>query len=157
MRKRERRKIFGVLFLILSEGVRGAQSGHLFVNIRVKPHEVFTRQGADVHLQVPITVSQAIIGGSVSIPTIDNDVELKIPAGTQNGEQRVLRNRGIPQMGSRGTRGHQYVHFNIIIPTKISPKQKELIEEFGKEEVLEQQSKGVFSKLKDFLTSKRKD
>jgi molecular chaperone DnaJ len=89
-------------------GRRGAASGHLYLNIRVHPHPLFTRQGSDIHLQVmmevktrnfelikakkkkvPITLSQAVLGGVVTIPTIDSDVELKIPAGTQPGEQRV--------------------------------------------------------------------
>lgn len=138
-------------------GRRGASSGHLYLNIKVNPHPVFTRQGPDVHLQVPITVSQAVLGGSVVIPTIENDVELKIPPGTQPNEQRVLRNKGLPQAG-RSDKGHQYVHFNIIVPSKLTPRQKELIEEFGKEERLQQASEGsksVFGRLKDFLSNKK--
>ena len=139
-------------------GRRAAASGHLYLNIRVTPHPLFSRKGADIHLQVPVTVSQAVLGGTVQIPTIDEDVELKIPAGTQPNEQRVLRGRGLPQLNDRSTRGHQYVHFNVIVPSKLSEKQRELITEFGQEETLQQQSesKGVFGRLRDFL-SKKKD
>ncbi len=139
-------------------GRRGAASGHLYLNIKVNPHPLFTRQGSDIHLQVPITVSQAILGGAVTIPTIDADVELKIPAGTQPGEQRVLRGKGLPQLSDRGgTAGNQYVHFNVVVPSKLTPRQKELLEEFGKEEQLQtsqEGSKGVFGRLKDYLTKK---
>ncbi len=106
-------------------GRRGAQPGHLYLQIKVTPHPLFTRQGSDVHLQVPITVAQAILGGTVQIPTIDSDVELKVPPGTQPGEQRVLRNKGLPQLSDRGSsRGHQYVHFNVVVPSKLSARQK---------------------------------
>ena len=138
-------------------GRRGAASGHLYLNIRVAPHPLFSRKGSDIHLQVPVTVSQAILGGTVTIPTIDDDVELKIPAGTQPNEQRVLRGRGLPQLNDRNTRGHQYVHFNVVIPSKLSDKQRELMTEFGKEETLQQESesKGVFGRLRDFLSSRK--
>jgi molecular chaperone DnaJ len=124
----------------------------------VTPHSLFSRKGADVHLKVPITVSQAVLGGSVQIPTIDDDVELKIPAGTQPNEQRVLRNRGLPRLNDRSSRGHQYVHFNVIVPSKLSENQKTLMTEFGKEEVLQtanEGKKGVFGRLKDFLSHKK--
>ncbi len=140
-------------------GRRGASSGHLYLNIKVNPHPVFTRQGSDIHLQVPITVSQAVLGGTVQIPTIDSDVELKIPPGTQPGETRVLRGRGLAQLGARaGEKGNQFVHFSLVVPTRLSTRQRELMEEFGKEELASQSadgSKGVFGRLKDFLRAKQ--
>jgi molecular chaperone DnaJ len=106
-------------------GRRNSQAGHLYVQIKVNPHPLFTRKGSDVHLQVPVTVAQAVMGGTVTIPTIDEDVDVKVSPGTQSGEQRVLRNKGLPQLNDNGaTRGHQFIHFNVVIPSKLNARQK---------------------------------
>ncbi len=91
----------------------------------MNPHPLFTRKGSDVHLQVPVTVSQAVLGGTVTIPTIDEDVDVKVSPGTQSGEQRVLRNKGLPHLNDNGaTRGHQFIHFNVVVPNRLTARQK---------------------------------
>ena len=135
-------------------GIRGAPPGHLFIHLRVKPHEVFVRSGSDVHLDVPITVSQAILGGTVQIPTLQGTVELKVPNGTQPNDKRVLRSKGIKRLNSTEY-GSQYVHFKVIVPDSLSDKQKELIEEFAKEENERSKNSSFFSKIKNFLSKKK--
>ncbi|EGC36610.1 hypothetical protein DICPUDRAFT_77729 [Dictyostelium purpureum] len=114
-------------------GLKGGRRGNLFVNVTVSEHELFRRQGNDIHLDVPITLAQAILGDTVTIPTLSGEVDLKVPKGTQPGEKRVLKNKGIPSVNSNGT-GSQYIHFIVNIPKNINSKQEELIKEFDQED-----------------------
>ena len=74
------------------------------------------------------------MGDKISLPTLKGEVDLKVPVGTQPGDRVVLRNRGIPVLNGGGRRGHQYVHFNVVVPKKLSERQRELLDEFRKEE-----------------------
>jgi len=134
--------------------VKGAPPGHLYLRMKVDEDPVFHRSENDVHVEVPITVSQAILGGTVDIPTLKGVVQMTVSPGTQNDDKRVLRGKGIKGHGSRPT-GSQYVHFKVIIPTDLTAKQKSLIEEFSKDEKLsvKSSSKSFFSKFKDFMNS----
>eukprot|EP01138_Halocafeteria_seosinensis_P005874 gb/GECG01006005.1/.p1 GENE.gb/GECG01006005.1/~~gb/GECG01006005.1/.p1 ORF type:complete len:522 (+),score=69.04 gb/GECG01006005.1/:1-1566(+) len=114
-------------------GERGGPSGHLFVKIRVKPDPFFEREGADVHVNVPISVSQAILGSTMSVPTVKGEVELKIPPGSQPNDRLVLRGRGIRMLNTHSY-GNQYVHLKVQIPKSLSKRQRELVEEFAAEE-----------------------
>jgi len=118
-------------------GDKGAKSGHLFVRLQVTPDQIFKRDenSIDIHVEVPINVGQAILGGSVVVPTLTGDVEVKIPPGTQPFEKRVLKGKGIKKPNSTH-HGNQYLHFKVTIPSssQLTPKQKDLIEEFQKEE-----------------------
>ena len=97
-------------------GVKGGPSGHLFVAFRVGRDPVFKREGSDVFVTVPISISEAVLGGPVVVPTLSGDVEMKIPAGTQSGVQRRLRGRGIRRLRGGGS-GDQYVQFKVVIPS----------------------------------------
>lgn len=97
--------------------------------INVAPHPVFRREGYDIITSIDISVVQAILGDLIDIETIDGSVKLKIPTGTQPGAIIRLANRGVPYLRSKG-RGHHYVRVNIKIPTRLSAKQKELLQEF---------------------------
>lgn len=131
-------------------GEKGGSSGHLFIQVHVREHSMFHRQGLDVHVEAPITVSRAILGGSITVPTLGDEKDIKVPAGTQPGEMRVLRNEGIKKLNS-STRGHLYVHFKIEIPKHITEEQKKAIKTFAKEEVeCGKPSKGIFNKMLDF-------
>ncbi|XP_010547239.1 PREDICTED: chaperone protein dnaJ GFA2, mitochondrial-like [Tarenaya hassleriana] len=111
----------------------GDQPGDLYVTIKVREDPVFRRDGADIHVDSVLSVTQAVLGGTVQVPTLTGDVVVKVRPGTQPGQKVVLRNKGIrPRKSSRF--GDQYVHFNISIPTTITPRQRELLEEFSKEE-----------------------
>ena len=96
-------------------GVKGGPPGHLFVAFRVGRDPVFTREGSDVFVTVPISISEAVLGGTVVVPTLSGDVEMKVPAGTQSGESRRLRGRGIKRLRGGGS-GDQYIQFKVVIP-----------------------------------------
>lgn len=115
-------------------GENGAPSGNLYVVIDVAEHEYFVRRDNDILLEIPINIIQATLGDKIIIPTVDGDVELSIPAGTQNGKIFRLRGRGFPRLRSDGTntgRGDQLVHLTVQIPTVITPQQRELLEQLG--------------------------
>ncbi|CAN6455317.1 unnamed protein product [Victoria cruziana] len=101
------------------------------VNVREDP--VFRREGADIHVDAVISVSQAILGGTIQVPTLTGDVVLKVRQGTQPGQKVVLKGKGIKTRGS-SFYGNQYVHFNVAIPINLTQRQITLIEEFAREE-----------------------
>ena len=110
-------------------GRNGGPRGDLYVFIEVEDDTVFDRDGGDVHCDVPIHFSEAILGGTIKVPTLEGEAELKIPSGTQSGTLFKLRGLGIPDM--RGYRkGDQIVHIQVETPTKLSKEQKELIRKF---------------------------
>ena len=96
-------------------GALGGPRGHLWVELKVANHPQFKREGADIHLDVPIPVSTAVLGGTVTIPTLSGEVNLKIPAGTQPNEKQAMRGKGIKQL-KRSSKGNLYVHFKVQIP-----------------------------------------
>jgi len=113
-------------------GGRGGKSGHLFVTVKVLPHELFRHVDDDVHLDVPLTLKQALLGGQVEIPTLDGTKEfLTIQAPTQPGATKVLRGRGPPRLDSGG-RGHLVLRFLLQLPKELSNRQMALIEEFDR-------------------------
>ncbi|HOJ68852.1 MAG TPA: DnaJ C-terminal domain-containing protein, partial [Candidatus Hydrogenedentes bacterium] len=114
------------------EGVNGGPRGDLFVLVRLAEHPVFQREGTTVYCTVPITMTQAILGGTVTVPTLFGPREVKIPAGTSSGDQVVLRACGMPDI--RGYRqGDQVVRFNVELPRRLTPAQRRLLEEFERE------------------------
>ncbi|KAF4387206.1 hypothetical protein F8388_008840 [Cannabis sativa] len=111
----------------------GNQPGDLYVTIRVREDPVFRREGADIHVDTALSITQAILGGTIQVPTLTGDVVLKVRPGTQPGQKVVLKKKGIKTRNSYSF-GDQYVHFNVSIPTNLTQRQRELIEEFAKEE-----------------------
>ncbi|MED6210088.1 hypothetical protein PIB30_060807 [Stylosanthes scabra] len=111
----------------------GGQTGDLYVTIKVREDPVFRREGSDIHVDAVLSMTQAILGGSIQVPTLTGDVVLKVWPGTQPGQKVVLKNKGIKTKNSY-TYGNQYVHFNVSIPTNLTPRQRELIGEFAREE-----------------------
>lgn len=111
-------------------GLRGGQSGDLYVYIFVKQHKFFTRNETDVYSEVPISFVQAALGDTVQVPTLHGQIELKIPAGTQSGKQFRLRGKGIPKLRGDGN-GDHYVKVKVLTPQKLTEKQKKLLQEFG--------------------------
>lgn len=115
-----------------AEGEPGAPAGNLLVQVVVDEDDYFVRDGYDVHTEVPISVTQAILGGSVDVRTLTGEVEVKIPKGCQIDTKLMLRGKGIQEL--RGSRkGNQVVHLQIQIPKKISKRQEELLREFDEE------------------------
>lgn len=111
----------------------GYGPGDLYVVIKVREDPVFRREGSDIHVDAVLSITQAILGGTIQVPTLTGDVVLKVRPGTQPGQKVVLKKKGIKARGSISF-GDQYVHFNVSIPANLTPRQRELIEEFAKEE-----------------------
>ncbi|XP_062233745.1 chaperone protein dnaJ GFA2, mitochondrial-like [Phragmites australis] len=105
----------------------------LYVSLKVREDPVFRREKGDIHVDAVLNVTQAILGGTVQVPTLSGDVVLKVKPGTQPGQKVVLRGKGIKTRNS-SYYGDQYVHFNVNIPVNLTPRQRILIEEFAKEE-----------------------
>lgn len=133
-------------------GRRGGPPGDLFVVVRVKRHKLFRREGQDVVLEVPISFVQAALGDEIDVPTLDGDVKLRIPEGTQSGKVLRLRGKGIPYLRGSG-RGDQLVQIKVVTPTKLTSKQKELLREFAKAggDSPPDENKGFFERVKDAL------
>lgn len=112
-------------------GEDGAPSGDLFVNVHIRPHKTLKRNGDDIVSELTITFTQAVLGDKVSVMTIDGDMTMKIPAGTQPGEVFRIRGKGVPHLGHFG-RGDHLVTITLFVPKHISREQKSLIEKLGK-------------------------
>ncbi|CAK8565151.1 unnamed protein product [Lathyrus sativus] len=119
----------------------GDHPGDLYVTIKVREDPVFRREGSDIHVDTVLSITQAILGGTIQVPTLTGDVVLKVRPGTQHGQKVVLKKKGIKTKNSY-TLGDQYVHFNVNIPINLTERQRELIEEFQKEEQDESSDKG---------------
>ncbi|KAJ2550363.1 mdj1 protein precursor, partial [Coemansia sp. RSA 1933] len=104
-------------------------AGDLYIRVRVTPSKTFFRKGTDVYYSVEMPFTTAILGGSVRVPTVDGDVEVKIRPGTQSGDELRLRGKGIPKLNS-GVRGDQYLTLQFKLPTSLTEKQRNLIEQF---------------------------
>jgi len=115
-------------------GAKGAPAGNLYVQVQIQQHPRFQRQGNDVHVTVPITISQAIMGARISVPGIDGEQVVAISPGTQPGSTKTLRNHGIRHLNNPQRYGDLIIHFNVEIPRKLTDKQRELMEEFAKTE-----------------------
>ena len=110
-------------------GKNGGPAGDLLITVMVQPHELFRREGNDVFCESPITFSQAVLGATLEIPTIDGQVKYDIPEGTQTGTVFRLRGKGIPVLNGRG-RGDQYVTVTIETPRGLNREQKDALKKF---------------------------
>ncbi|MBQ2330483.1 MAG: molecular chaperone DnaJ [Oscillospiraceae bacterium] len=112
-------------------GLNGGPNGDLLVSVSVRPHEYFTREGTSVLLTYPISVTQAILGAEVEVPTLDGKVKYTIPEGTQSGTVFRLRGKGIPYLRSQDRRGDQFVTVSVEIPKGLTKEQRELVEKLA--------------------------
>jgi molecular chaperone DnaJ len=114
-------------------GKGGAAPGDLHVQIRIAEHTKFRRDGLDVRSDLTITFAQAALGDILEVGTLDGDVKMRIPPGTQPGAVFRIRGRGVPQAaGKNAPRGDHLVHVQVEVPTELTPRQRELIEELGR-------------------------
>ncbi len=111
-------------------GDAGAPPGDLYVTVRVAPHELFARDGTNVIGTVPISYATACLGGDVSVPTIDGEANVNVPAGTPSGKVITLRGKGIASLNGRG-RGDHMVQFVVAVPKTLTPKEEELIRQLA--------------------------
>ena len=110
-------------------GTNGGPAGDVIVTIGIRPHPLFTREGSDVLCEIPISFTQAALGVTLQVPTIDGKIEYQVPEGTQTGTVFRMRGKGIQNVNGRG-RGDQFVRVNIEVPKNLSQKQKDLLREF---------------------------
>jgi len=108
----------------------GGQAGDLYVVIQVQDHPLFKRDGADIHCEVPISFTQAALGGTIDVPTLDGPHTLKIPAGAQSGATFRIKGKGVPVLQGSG-RGDEHVTVFVETPTHLSREQKQLLEQFA--------------------------
>lgn len=133
-------------------GMRGGQTGDLYIVLSVKPHSIFQRDGGTIYCPVPISVATAALGGNIEVPTIEGKrAKVSIPAGTQTGRQFRLRGKGMT--GVRGSgRGDMIIETVVETPTGLTARQKELLKEFeeaGGSKTHNPESEGFFTKVKD--------
>jgi molecular chaperone DnaJ len=141
-------------------GALGGGPGNLYVLLNVRPHPIFKRDEDDILYELGINYPQAALGAEVKVPTLDGDVVLKIPPGTQSDKVIVLRERGVPHLRGAG-RGDQLVRVRVVTPTNLTPDQRKLLQQlsdsFGTDHAQvpaeEPHEKGFFEKFKDFFSS----
>ena len=132
-------------------GARGGPAGDLYVFLSVRRHQLFEREGADIHCRVPISMVQATLGSNIEVPTLDGKMaRVNIPAGAQGGHQFRLRGKGMPIMRS-SQHGDMYIEINVETPTNLTAKQKELLKEFENAGKTSPTSEGFFSKVKEMF------
>ena len=110
-------------------GRNGGPPGDLYVEIRVNPHKIFTREGADLACEVPISIATATLGGEVELPTLNGNVSLKVPAGTQSGKVFRLRGKGVTTVRD-ARQGDLFAKVAVETPVNLSAEQKELLQKF---------------------------
>ncbi|GAN80559.1 molecular chaperone DnaJ [Acidocella aminolytica] len=136
-------------------GPRGTAPGDLYVHVAIRPHPIFQRDGANIFCRVPLRMGQAALGGEVEVPSIDGTAaKVKIPAGTQSGDQFRLRGKGFSVLRST-QRGDMYIQVAVETPQNLTKRQRELLEEFEQETAGQSASspehEGFFAKVKEFL------
>ncbi|HVA33943.1 MAG TPA: DnaJ C-terminal domain-containing protein, partial [Candidatus Baltobacteraceae bacterium] len=112
-------------------GIRNGPAGDLYVYLKIAPHALFKREGLDTFVDVPVSFTQAALGASVTVPTLEGEVAVTVAPGTQTGTTMRLRGRGMPTV--RGTqRGDHHVTLHVLVPTKLNRRQRELLEEYAR-------------------------
>lgn len=133
-------------------GSYGGPPGDLYVVLSVDEHPFFKRDGMDIYCEVPVSFPKAVFGGEIDVPTLNGPAKLKIPASTPSGKTFHLKGKGVPKIGSH-QRGDQIVGVYIDVPKKLTPRQKELLEEFASiDGASADESKGFKNKLKDLFS-----
>jgi molecular chaperone DnaJ len=129
-------------------GIRGGPDGDLYVYLSVAPHRVFRRDGLDVLIDVPISFPQAALGGDIAVRALDGELVLTLTPGTQSGSQYRVRGRGMPSV--RGSaKGDQLVTVHVVVPTKLSKRERELLEEYAQTGGDHIEEKSFFDRVKD--------
>lgn len=128
-----------------SSGINGGPNGDVYIEFKVKPHPLYQRDKSDIYIKVPLTITEAIMGCKKTIKTVQGDVNVDIPAGTQNGDKEKLRGKGIDDE-KYGKKGDTYLIYNIIIPTKLDRVQKKIIKELDSTELHNEEQFKRFSR-----------
>jgi len=134
-------------------GVRGGPPGDLYIFIHLARHSLFQREGTTIFARCPVSITTAALGGAISVPGLDKTAhEVKIPAGIQTGKQLRVRGAGMPVLNGRG-HGDMVIQVEVETPTRLSAKQRELLEEFRRLETGDEcpASKSFIGKLKSLF------
>ncbi|HEU5118220.1 MAG TPA: molecular chaperone DnaJ [Isosphaeraceae bacterium] len=139
-------------------GDPGAPRGNLRLQVQIRPHPFFEREGNDLHCQVPIHFPQAALGAEIEVPTLEGTERLQVPRGTQSGDVLRLKGRGMPDINGRG-RGDELVEVVIETPRKLTARQEELLRELAdlEHEEVSPRRKSFFEKLRDYFTEETED
>ena len=113
-------------------GQHGGPAGDLYIVVKIEPHPVFHREGDDIQVTVPVSVSEAALGAKIEVPTIDGRAQLKVPPGTQSGQKLRLREKGVPSASNSGKRGDQIVKIKVVVPQLSDERSREIMREFAK-------------------------
>ena len=127
-------------------GSNGGSNGDLYLEFRVKTHPLYERDGNDIYLELPITITEAVLGTKKEIPTLYGNVKLTIPEGSNTGDKHRLKGKGIEDLHS-GNKGNMYVVINVVIPEKIDKKQRKLFEELSETNLKTRE----FNDIEDYL------
>lgn len=127
------------------KGFNGGDNGDLYIEILVRKHEYFTRDGKDIHISIPLSVMDAALGCKIDVPTPYGDVEMSVPEGTQHGQKFRIKGKGVKDLRG-GATGDQYAHIDIQIPTKLNKEERELFEKLRTIE--KKGGKSLFDKFK---------
>lgn len=130
-------------------GVLGGRAGDVYLGVRIRPDERFVREGNDIFSQADLTVVQAALGATLTVETLDGPVELEFEPGTQPGEVKLLRGKGMPVLQGFG-RGDQRVLVNVMVPRRLTDEQRQLLEDFDarSDDETYRRDEGFFAKLK---------
>ncbi len=133
-------------------GLKGGPTGDLYVYLYVKPHKFFERDGTTIMCEVPINIVQATLGDEIRVPTLDGQVTMKIPEGTQPGRVMRIKGKGVARLRGGG-RGDQLVRIKVVVPTKLTEKQKEALRSFAEisKDNINPEEKSFLNKVKDFF------
>jgi molecular chaperone DnaJ len=133
-------------------GINGGPRGNLYLQVAVKPHKLFQRDGDDLIYNLELNIAQAALGDELEVPTLDGAEPFRIPAGTQGGEVFVIRGRGVPHLRSSG-RGDLLVRAQVVTPKDLTPEQKQILAEFAESlgTPLSPEDKGILNRIKDAL------
>lgn len=134
-------------------GLQGAPAGDLYVRVHVSPHEVFERDGADLHCRLPLPMTQAALGAEIPIPTLHGEETLRVPPGTQPGAVLTIRRAGMPRLNGGGSRGDLHVHCDVEVPRRLGPDEADLLSQLAKlrgedEPSAGRDGDGLFGRLK---------
>ncbi|MGH6904058.1 MAG: J domain-containing protein, partial [Geminicoccaceae bacterium] len=113
-------------------GFEGGPPGDAYVEVHIQPHAYFTRKDNNVHLDLPVSLAEAVLGGKIEVPTIDGPVSMKVPNGANTGTTLRLRGKGIVDQKS-GQRGDQYVRLQVVLPKEPDPELEELVRRWAKD------------------------
>jgi molecular chaperone DnaJ len=112
-------------------GARGGPQGDLFIELTVRPHSVFKREGSNLYVDIPVNISEAVLGGKIKVPTIDGSVTMTLPPGTDSGKKFRLKGKGVPNRKT-GARGDEFAVIKIVVPKNVNDRTKEALEEIDK-------------------------